>query len=194
MVAWVATIVTVVTLSASKRPVYLLPIFPAVALLVADGLTATPSPRLTRLLRATTALYAPVLALVALVLLAVVAGVDVAAPFASVLAPEDRASVRRHRATSCAAAGRDRRWRWWCRGSRRHRARTRRGRWPGCPARRRRIAVWGSPSSSRSVPPWAEPRGSRPSCRPSPRSYRPASRSTRICRSTRACASTRPVP
>lgn len=94
LLAWIGTIVAVVTVSASKRPVYLLPIFPAVALLVADGLTTTPSPRLMRVLRVTTALYAPVLALVALVLLAVAGGIDVAAPFASLLAAEDRDAFR----------------------------------------------------------------------------------------------------
>jgi len=94
LLAWTAVIVAVVTVSASKRSVYLLPIFPAVALLVADGLAAGPSPRIARALRVTTALYAPVLGLLALALLAVAAGLDVAAPFASALAPEDLASVR----------------------------------------------------------------------------------------------------
>jgi 4-amino-4-deoxy-L-arabinose transferase-like glycosyltransferase len=94
LLAWTVVIVAVVAVSASKRSVYLLPIFPAVALLMGDGLTAVPSPRVARALRVTTALYAPVLALFAFVLLAVAAGFDVAAPFASALASEDLASVR----------------------------------------------------------------------------------------------------
>jgi 4-amino-4-deoxy-L-arabinose transferase-like glycosyltransferase len=94
LLAWTATIVAVVTVSASKRPVYLLPIFPAVALLLADGLTTAPSPRLTRVLRATTACYAPAFVLVAVVLLALLAGLNVAAPFEALLAPEDRVSVQ----------------------------------------------------------------------------------------------------
>jgi 4-amino-4-deoxy-L-arabinose transferase-like glycosyltransferase len=94
LLAWIVTIVAVVTISASKRSVYLLPIFPAVALLVANGLTTAPSPRLTRVLRVTTALYAPLFTLVALLLLVVTSGIDVTGTFAPALASEDRRAIR----------------------------------------------------------------------------------------------------
>jgi len=94
LLAWVATIVAVVAVSTSKRAVYLLPAFPAVALLVAGGLTDALSPRLTRLLRVTTACYAPVLAFLALGLLAMVCGIDVAAPFEPMLDPADRVAMQ----------------------------------------------------------------------------------------------------
>jgi 4-amino-4-deoxy-L-arabinose transferase-like glycosyltransferase len=93
LLAWIGTIVTVVLLSASKRAVYLLPIFPAVTLLLADGLTVTPSARLTRVLRVTTALYAPVLTLVAFLLLATAAGMRFSPVLQAVLAPADLISV-----------------------------------------------------------------------------------------------------
>ncbi|HWP64286.1 MAG TPA: hypothetical protein VNO26_00040 [Candidatus Limnocylindria bacterium] len=93
LVAWIAVIVAVVTLSASKRSVYLLPAYPAVALLLAAGVAAEPGARLARLLRVTTAAYAPVVALVGAIVLAFALGFDAATLLSGVLAPTDQASL-----------------------------------------------------------------------------------------------------
>jgi hypothetical protein len=104
LVAWIATIATVVMLSASKREVYLLPIFPALTLLIADGLSGAASARMRRIVRVATWPYAPVLGLCALLVGLVATGVDPSARIASVLKPEDVvslaaivATVRAHR-------------------------------------------------------------------------------------------------
>lgn len=93
LVAWIATIVTVVLLSASKRSVYLLPIFPAVALLLADGFATAASPRMTRVLRATTAFYAPVLGVLGLTLLATATGLPLTRVLHAVLDADDLRSL-----------------------------------------------------------------------------------------------------
>ena len=93
LLAWIAVITAVVTVSASKRSVYLLPAFPAVALLIADGLTSAPTPRIARLLRITTAVYAPFVGLLAVVVLALVCGLDVTHWFHATLAPDDRTAI-----------------------------------------------------------------------------------------------------
>jgi hypothetical protein len=93
LVSWACTITAIVLLSAGKREVYLLPVHPAIALLVAGGLLGPIGPRLGRILRATTSLYAPLLALLALAALALAAGLDPAVLLRGRLEPEDALSA-----------------------------------------------------------------------------------------------------
>lgn len=89
LLAWIAVVVLVVLASTSKRSVYLLPAFPALVLLVAAGAGAALSPRLARIVRTATALYAPAFGVAAVALALVALGVPVARLLADVLAPED---------------------------------------------------------------------------------------------------------
>ena len=74
---WIATGFVFFALASSKRSVYLLPLYPAVALLVGAGVAAGPMEgRLAATARATARLYAPVLALMAATLLALATGRD----------------------------------------------------------------------------------------------------------------------
>jgi 4-amino-4-deoxy-L-arabinose transferase-like glycosyltransferase len=93
LLSWIVVITAIVTVSASKRSVYLLPIFPAVALLIADGLTAASTPRTSRMLRVTTAFYAPGVVLLAVLVLALVCGLDVTGIFHATLSPDDRTAI-----------------------------------------------------------------------------------------------------
>src|SRR5262245_42181053 len=85
LLSWIVVITAIVSVSASKRSVYLLPVFPAVALLIADGLTSAPTPRVSRLLRAATLPYAPFVALLAALVLALACGLDVTGLFQATL-------------------------------------------------------------------------------------------------------------
>ncbi len=78
---WSVAILVFFSVADAKRSVYLLPMLPAVALLVAAAVATPPAAegRLARLLRVTTALYAPAFVLLALAAAALAAGVDVAA-------------------------------------------------------------------------------------------------------------------
>jgi hypothetical protein len=93
LVAWIATIATVVMLSASKREVYLLPIFPAVTMLIADALSGETPPRVRRIVRAATWPYAPVLGFCDFVVALVALGIDPSARIARLLKPEDVVSL-----------------------------------------------------------------------------------------------------
>jgi 4-amino-4-deoxy-L-arabinose transferase-like glycosyltransferase len=94
-VAWIATTVAFFTLAASKRSVYLLPIHPAIALLVAAGVAAAPDGgRLVRAARAAALAYVPAGALVAAAATLLAAGVDVGALAGRWLRPPDAAGAR----------------------------------------------------------------------------------------------------
>src|SRR5262249_31175987 len=78
------------SLAAAKRSVYLLPLFPALALLLALGVEEPPrSGRLAWLARATSALYAPALVLLAAGAVALAFGGDVVALIRPWLKPRD---------------------------------------------------------------------------------------------------------
>ena len=94
--AWAIATVGFFALADAKRSVYLLPAYPAAALLVADGLVAPPaSGWQLALLRACSALWAPALVALALAATAVAAGVlrDVAGVLPPGLTPRDAASA-----------------------------------------------------------------------------------------------------
>jgi 4-amino-4-deoxy-L-arabinose transferase-like glycosyltransferase len=92
--AWTVTGIVFLALAASKRSVYLLPLYPALALLVAGGMAATdgagPARRLARLGART---YPIAFALIAAVAAAGALGLDVAAPIRPLLKPQDAAGA-----------------------------------------------------------------------------------------------------
>jgi hypothetical protein len=90
---WVVTVFVFFSLASAKRSVYLLPLFPALALLVGAAATEPPSGRLTSITRAMASLYAPFMLLLALVTAALAAGFDVSAPFHAWLKPPDAAGA-----------------------------------------------------------------------------------------------------
>jgi 4-amino-4-deoxy-L-arabinose transferase-like glycosyltransferase len=73
---WIATVLAFFSLAAAKRSVYLLPLFPAVALLLGAGVAAPPTDRLRRAARAGAAAYAPALLVLAALAAAFAAGRD----------------------------------------------------------------------------------------------------------------------
>jgi 4-amino-4-deoxy-L-arabinose transferase-like glycosyltransferase len=91
--AWVVTVFVFFSLASAKRSVYLLPLFPALALLVGAAAAEPPTGRLVRLTRALASLYAPFMLLLALVTAALAAGIDVSAPFKAWLKPPDAAGA-----------------------------------------------------------------------------------------------------
>jgi hypothetical protein len=87
--AWAVAVPAFFALASSKRVEYLLPAFPALAVLLGAGLTATPSRLVARIVRLLALLYVPGLALVAIVLLLYGTGVDPAVVVARWLTPRD---------------------------------------------------------------------------------------------------------
>jgi 4-amino-4-deoxy-L-arabinose transferase-like glycosyltransferase len=88
--SWVGVTLVFFSLAAAKRSVYLLPAFPAVALLLALGAEQPPrSGRLAWLARVTSALYAPALVLLAIGAVALAFGGDVVALIRPWLKPRD---------------------------------------------------------------------------------------------------------
>lgn len=86
---WSVVILVFFSFAASKRSVYLLPAFPAIALLVGAGISARPTARLARALQAAAGLYVPGLVLLASAATALALGVDVVAPVRPWLKPAD---------------------------------------------------------------------------------------------------------
>jgi len=76
---WSVVVVAFFSLATSKRSVYLLPAFPAIALLVGAGTVRAPGPRIGRVLRAMARLYVPGLVLLAACATALALGIDVVA-------------------------------------------------------------------------------------------------------------------
>jgi 4-amino-4-deoxy-L-arabinose transferase-like glycosyltransferase len=92
--AWSATGVVFFSLAAAKRSVYLLPIYPALALLLGAGIAAPPADdRVTRLARIGAALYPPGLLALAGVACALALGLDPTAPIVHFLHPPDAAGA-----------------------------------------------------------------------------------------------------
>jgi 4-amino-4-deoxy-L-arabinose transferase-like glycosyltransferase len=88
--SWIVTGVVFFSLAAGKRSVYLLPLYPALALLVAAGLCAAPEDGcLARAIRLGARAYAPAALLVAATASALALGVDVGAPIRRWLSPRD---------------------------------------------------------------------------------------------------------
>jgi 4-amino-4-deoxy-L-arabinose transferase-like glycosyltransferase len=87
--AWVATVFVFFSLASAKRSVYLLPLFPALALLVGAAAAKPPSGPFSSITRATASLYAPFILLLALATGALAIGIDVSAPFHMWLKPPD---------------------------------------------------------------------------------------------------------
>jgi 4-amino-4-deoxy-L-arabinose transferase-like glycosyltransferase len=88
--SWAGVTLAFFSLAAAKRSVYLLPLFPALALLLALGVEEPPrNGRLAGLTRATSALYAPALVLLAAGAVALAFGRDVVALIRPWLKPHD---------------------------------------------------------------------------------------------------------
>ena len=101
--AWVVAGAAFLALATSKRSVYLLPLYPALALLVAGGMSAAAGRgRALALARLGAHTYPPAFGLVAAVAAAGALGVDVTAPIRPLLKPQDAAG-----ALALAAAARD---------------------------------------------------------------------------------------
>jgi 4-amino-4-deoxy-L-arabinose transferase-like glycosyltransferase len=101
--AWVATGAVFLGIATSKRSVYLLPLYPAVALLVAGGMTAAADRgRAQTIARLGARAYPVALLVIAAVAAAGALGVDVAGPIRPLLKPEDVAG-----ALALTAAARD---------------------------------------------------------------------------------------
>jgi len=91
--AWALAGLGFFSLAAAKRSVYLLPCFPALALLVGAGVAAPGGGRSERAARALAALYVPAALLLAGVGAALALGLDPSAPFAHWLHEEDAAGA-----------------------------------------------------------------------------------------------------
>ncbi len=89
LAAWVAVVLVFFSIAAAKRSVYLLPLFPALAVLLALGVQQPPAGRLAHLLRVTSAIYAPALVVLGLAAGALASGVDVVAVLRHLLKPRD---------------------------------------------------------------------------------------------------------
>ncbi len=87
--AWVAVILVFFSLSDAKRSVYLLPLFPALSLLLGLGVQDPPAGRLGLVARVTAALYAPAFAVLAAGALSLASGADVVALVRPLLTPRD---------------------------------------------------------------------------------------------------------
>src|SRR5262245_3254066 len=86
---WVVITLVFFSLADAKRSVYLLPLFPALMLLVALGIERPPSGRLAAVLRATTMLYPPAFVLLGLAAVALASGADVVGLVRPWLKPRD---------------------------------------------------------------------------------------------------------
>jgi len=86
---WVLITLVFFSLADAKRSVYLLPLFPALMLLVALGIERPPSGRLATVLRVTTALYPPAFVLLGLAAVALASGADVVGLVRPWLKPRD---------------------------------------------------------------------------------------------------------
>jgi 4-amino-4-deoxy-L-arabinose transferase-like glycosyltransferase len=86
---WVVVTLVFFSLADAKRSVYLLPLFPALALLLGLGVERPPTGRLAGVLRLATTLYPPVLVLLGLAAVALASGADVVAPVRPWLTPRD---------------------------------------------------------------------------------------------------------
>ena len=91
--AWVATGFVFFSLAAAKRSVYLLPLYPAVALLFGAGVAALPAGRLARSARLGAALYAPAAVALAALAAALALGFDPGASLHPWLGPDDAAGA-----------------------------------------------------------------------------------------------------
>lgn len=92
--AWVATGTVFFSLAAAKRSVYLLPLFPAVALLIADGVVTPPAEgRLATACRLGAWVYPPLAIVVAALALVYAAGIDPTQAFARHPPPETVAAT-----------------------------------------------------------------------------------------------------
>jgi hypothetical protein len=92
--AWVVTGIAFFSLAAGKRSVYLLPLFPALALLIGAGVATPPEDgRLARATRWGAALYPPAVALLAALAAAYALGIDPGAPLRRWLKPTDAAGA-----------------------------------------------------------------------------------------------------
>jgi 4-amino-4-deoxy-L-arabinose transferase-like glycosyltransferase len=87
--AWVVVILVFFSIASAKRSVYLLPLFPALAVLLALGVEQPPSGRLARVLRMTTVSYAPALVILGVAACALASGVDVVVVLRRWLKPRD---------------------------------------------------------------------------------------------------------
>jgi 4-amino-4-deoxy-L-arabinose transferase-like glycosyltransferase len=87
--AWLVVGFVFFSLAAAKRSVYLLPLHPALALLVGAGVASATDGRLERTARLGAALYAPVAVLVAVLAAMLAFGVDPTAPLHALLRPAD---------------------------------------------------------------------------------------------------------
>jgi 4-amino-4-deoxy-L-arabinose transferase-like glycosyltransferase len=102
---WAGAGAVFLALAASKRSVYLLPLYPALALLVAAGMTASAdSGRALGAARLGARGYAPAFVVVAAIAAAAALGVDVSAPIRPLLKPEDAAGAFALAAAARAAA------------------------------------------------------------------------------------------
>ena len=91
---WTVTGIVFLALATSKRSVYLLPLYPAVALLVAGGMTGADGAGLARrAARLGARTYPVAFALIAVVAAAGALGLDVAAPIRPFLKPQDAAGA-----------------------------------------------------------------------------------------------------
>ncbi len=86
---WVMVTLVFFSLADAKRSVYLLPLFPALMLLVGLGVEQPPAGRLAGILRLTTALYPPVFAILGVAAAALASGADVAVLLRPWLKPRD---------------------------------------------------------------------------------------------------------
>ena len=91
--AWLVVGFVFFSLAAAKRSVYLLPLHPALALLVGAGVASATEGRLERAARVGSALYAPVAVVIALLSAALALGVDPGAPLHALLHPTDAAGA-----------------------------------------------------------------------------------------------------
>ncbi len=86
---WVLVTLVFFSLADAKRSVYLLPLFPALALLLALGVERPPAIRLAGALRVTSVLYPPLFALLGVAAAALASGADVVALVRPWLKPRD---------------------------------------------------------------------------------------------------------
>jgi 4-amino-4-deoxy-L-arabinose transferase-like glycosyltransferase len=102
--AWAVCGLVFLSLATAKRSVYLLPLYPAVALLLAGGLAAPPTRRPARVAWWAAHAYPLAFAAAAATATAIAAGVDVGAPIRPLLKPPDAAGARALAAAAADAA------------------------------------------------------------------------------------------
>jgi 4-amino-4-deoxy-L-arabinose transferase-like glycosyltransferase len=102
--AWIATGMVFFSLAAGKRSVYLLPLYPALALLVGAGVAGPPGGRLARAARLGAALYAPGALLLAAAAGLLILGFDPGTALRPFLGPADVMAAATIAASSRAAA------------------------------------------------------------------------------------------